>query len=270
MKTSWVIDLDGVMWLGGSPIAGAAEAVNLLLEDGCSVVFVTNMSRLTIVQQQEKLVSCGVRGPVTLVTSAVAAASLLEAGSRALVCGGEGIAEAVAARDAEAVSAFSAECEDELEAFDAVLVGMDSRFDYFACGRAMRAVRAGARLIGTNHDPTFPTPDRLEAGGGALLAAVAAAAETNPEMAGKPHNPMRDCVIERFLEEGDTPGDLAGGGIVVGDRPDSDGLFAKVLGLPFALVMSGVTGAADLPVSPEPAYVESDLASLVGLLKSGC
>ena len=280
-KTNWVIDLDGVMWLGDTPIDGSAAAVDRLLESGRNVLFVTNMSRLTLRDQTAKLARCGLSQPVRVITSAVAAASLLETGGRVLVCGGDGIVEAVTARGAEAVSVFSPECEDAGEPYDAVVVGMDSRFDYAACGRAMRAVRAGARLIGTNHDPTFPTPGGLEAGGGAVLAAVAAAAETEAVMAGKPHAPMRDCVIAELSGASGSSGasgasgssgasgaaDLAAedalrNGILVGDRPDSDGLFAKALGLPFALVLSGVTPEGDTSAS-EAAFESPDLASLV-------
>ena len=271
-KTNWVIDLDGVMWLGDTPIDGSAAAVDRLLESGRNVLFVTNMSRLTLRDQTAKLARCGLRQPVRVLTSAVAAASLVEAGGRVLVCGGEGIAEAVSARGAEAVSVFSPECEESGETYDAVVVGMDSRFDYAACGRAMRAVRAGALLIGTNHDPTFPTPGGLEAGGGAVLAAVAAAAETEAVMAGKPHAPMRDCVIAELSgvsDASDASGvsgsdaeSLLRDGIMVGDRPDSDGLFAEALGLPFALVHSGVTPAGDTSASAL-AFESPDLASLV-------
>lgn len=262
MKTNWIIDLDGVMWLGDDPVEGSAQAVNQLLEHNCRVVFVTNMSRLPPQEQAAKLADCGVREPVRIVTSAVAAASLLRAGSRVLVCGGVGITEAVEARGGLAVSAF---CEASPEPYDAVVVGMDSRFDYRACGRAMRAVRSGALLIGTNHDPTYPTPNGLEAGGGALLAAVAAAAETEPIMAGKPHTPMRDCVLkELFPREGNGEAKKpAPDGLVVGDRPDSDGLFAKALGMPFALVLSGVTKPDELPTTPPAEFVEANLSDLV-------
>ena len=265
MKTDWIIDLDGVMWLGDDPVEGSAEAVNQLLEHSCRVVFVTNMSRLPPQEQAERLAACGVREPVKIVTSAVAAASLLRAGSRVLVCGGVGITAAVEARGGLAVSAFSPDCEASPEPYDAVVVGMDSRFDYRACGRAMRAVRSGALLVGTNHDPTYPTPNGLEAGGGALLAAVAAAAETEPIMAGKPHAPMKDCVLaELFSREGSGEGETSDlDGLVVGDRPDSDGLFAKALGMPFALVLSGVTKPDDLPATPPPEFVEANLSDLV-------
>jgi ribonucleotide monophosphatase NagD (HAD superfamily) len=51
-------------------------------------------------------------------------------------------------------------------------------------------------------------------------------------------------------------------GVMVGDRPDTDGRFARTLGWRFALVLSGVT--TSLPVEPEPDLVAVDLATLVG------
>jgi ribonucleotide monophosphatase NagD (HAD superfamily) len=52
-------------------------------------------------------------------------------------------------------------------------------------------------------------------------------------------------------------------GIVVGDRPSTDGLMAQRLDLPFALVFTGVTKEDDLPVDPEPAKTAPDLPTLV-------
>ena len=252
-----VIDLDGVMWVGNDAIDGAAEGANRLAAAGCNVVFVTNMSRLTVGEQQEKLARCGVRPPMEVVTSAVAAASLLAPAERVLVCGGEGIVEAVQEAGGDAVRNSAGGIAAAEPAVDAVVVGMDPSFDYAACGRAMRAVRAGARLIGTNHDPTYPTPAGLEAGGGAILAAVAAAAETEPIMAGKPHGAIVSCVRARLG---------SGAGVVIGDRPDSDGLLAEALGFEFVLVLTGVTTPEDLPVQPPPALVADDLAAAVDAL----
>ncbi len=287
---NFVVDLDGVMWVGDRAVPGAAEGVNRLAAAGRNVVFVTNMSRLTVAQQQERLAACGVAPPMEVVTSAVAAGSLLAPGERVMVCGGEGIVEAVRGCGAIVVRSAAAGAGDGERAggavagggtddggaddaraagggagsgvtggvregaVDAVVVGMDPTFDYAACGRAMRAVRAGARLIGTNHDPTYPTPDGLEAGGGAILAAVATAAETEPVLAGKPNEAIVSCVRARLG---------AGAGMVIGDRPDSDGLLATALGYDFALVLSGVTSEDDLPVHPAPALVATDLAGVV-------
>ena len=137
---------------------------------------------------------------------------------------------------------------------DAVVVGWDRGFDFSRLARAADAVRAGARLVGTNEDATFPTPDGLLPGAGALLAAVAYASGATPEVAGKPHAPMRRLVRERV-------GSVT---TVVGDRPSTDGALARALGARFALVLSGVTGERELDgLEPAPDAVAPDLEALV-------
>jgi ribonucleotide monophosphatase NagD (HAD superfamily) len=54
--------------------------------------------------------------------------------------------------------------------------------------------------------------------------------------------------------------------VVVGDRPETDGAFARRLGATYALVLSGVTTPADLPVDPAPDVVADDLHAVVDRL----
>src|SRR5262249_35646187 len=53
-------------------------------------------------------------------------------------------------------------------------------------------------------------------------------------------------------------------GVVVGDRPSTDGALADAIGWPFALVLSGVAGRAGEEGVPDPAppFVAADLAHL--------
>ena len=242
---TWAVDLDGVLWRGDDPIPGSAEAVARLRDAGHRVVFLTNNSNKPVEAYLAKLAGVGVPADAEdVVTSAQAAASLLEPGTTALVCGGPGVEEALAERGVEPVSEGRA---------DAVVVGWHSEFDYERLTVAAAAVAAGARLIGTNDDATYPTPEGEIPGGGALLAAVAYAASAEPEVAGKPHDAMVALVKERV-----GPVDM-----MVGDRPSTDGMLAKNLGARFALVLSGVTEADDLPVDPEPDIVADDLAAVV-------
>jgi ribonucleotide monophosphatase NagD (HAD superfamily) len=85
------------------------------------------------------------------------------------------------------------------------------------------------------------------------LAAVATAAETAPEVAGKPHPPTALAIAARA-------DDLR---VMVGDRPATDGALAGQLEIPFALVLSGVTAADAVPTDPAPDAVAADLATLV-------
>ena len=245
---AWILDLDGVVWLGDEPIPGSAEAVTRLREAGERVLFVSNNSSSRVGDYLAKLAGVGVPADEQgLVTSAQAAATLVEPGQTALVCAGPGVEEALVARGVRPVRAGDA---------DAVVVGWHRDFDYEGLTAAATAVMHGARLIGTNDDPTYPTSDGPIPGGGAILAAVATAAGVQPAVAGKPYAPMVELVRARLGAQLD-------GSVMVGDRPSTDGLMAKALDVEFALVLSGVTSQADLPVEPAPGRVVSDLAALV-------
>ena len=94
--------------------------------------------------------------------------------------------------------------------------------------------------MATNLDPTYPTPDGLEPGNGALVAAIATAGKVEPTVAGKPYAPVAE-LVHRTL--GTVAGDPANRSrhVVVGDLAATDGALARRLGFEFALVLSGVT-----------------------------
>ena len=239
---AWALDLDGVIWLGDQPVAGSADAVARLRAAGEAVVFVTNNSSEPVGFVEAKLARHGIPAAGDVLTSAMAAAALVDPGEVALVCAGPGVDEALAARGVRTVREGKA---------DVVVVGFHRDFDYGRMVAASAAVRGGARLLATNDDATYPTPDGLIPGGGAILAAVSTASGVVPEVAGKPNPPMADLLRAR----------VGGDGVMVGDRPDTDGRFAVALGYRFGLVLSGVTTA--LPVVPTPDLVADDLAELV-------
>src|SRR5918995_2368099 len=101
---TWVLDLDGVVWLAERPIDGAAGAVARLRQAGERVLFATNNSWARLGDQESKLERMGIPAAGDVVTSAMAAARLVEPGERVLVCGGPGVVEAVASRGAEPVA----------------------------------------------------------------------------------------------------------------------------------------------------------------------
>lgn len=248
-------DLDGVVWLAHQPIPGAVEAIARMRAAGVRVLFVTNNSSAEVATQETALASIGVPAAGDVVTSAMAAADLVEPGERVLVVGGPGVGEAVTARRAIAV-ANDAEPDGVV---DAVVVGFHREFDYDRLRRAATAVMSGARLIGTNDDATYPTPEGPIPGGGALLAAVAAATGIEPVIAGKPHAPMAATVLGWLGQPGPT------GLVMVGDRDSTDGRFARTLGCPFALVRSGVTPPG-VALVPPPDLDEPGLGAVVDRL----
>ncbi len=244
----WILDLDGVVWLADTVISGVPGAIGRLRAAGHQLLFLTNNSSRRVGDLVEKFGGMGIEVDAQeIVTSAQAAATMMAPGSTALVCAGAGVREALELRGVATVGSGPA---------DAVVVGFHKEFDYDRLNAAYQAIRGGARLIGTNDDTTYPTPDGPIPGGGALLAAVAAAAGMEPEVAGKPYQPMADAVRARI-------GAAADHGLVVGDRPDTDGLMARRLGLPFGLVFTGVTHPDDRPFDPPPDFTAPDLATLV-------
>ena len=247
---NWVLDLDGVVWLGDTLIPGAAKAVTQLQERGDIVVFVTNNSYLPVGDVEAKLSRHEISAVGGVISSSMAAAELVERGERVLVCGGPGVVDALEGRGAMPIAN-----DDDLDApVDAVMVGFHRDFDYERMRRAADAARNGARLIATNDDATYPTAAGPIPGAGSILAGIQRASGANAVIAGKPYVPMADLLRRRLGESG----------TVVGDRPDTDGRLARVLGYRFALVLTGVTARADLAtVEPRPDTVAPDLASLV-------
>ena len=240
----WIVDLDGVVRLGDRPIPGAAEAVAELRAAGHTVVFATNNAYRRVADQEASLEAMGIPAAGAVVGAAEAGARLLEPGERVLVVGGPGLREEVARRGCELVD--DGPC-------DAVISGLDRELRYESLRRATLAIRGGARWVLTNPDLTFPTPHGLEPGAGSIGAAIAAASGVEPEIGGKPEGAMVGLLRERLGDDG----------VVVGDRLDTDGRFATALGYHFALVLPGVTTAADLPEEPAPWAGAEDLLTLV-------
>jgi len=243
--SGWALDLDGVIWRGTETVPGAPQAVAALRAAGIPLAFVTNSAMRTPAQVAAKLAHHGIPDAESeVITAAMAAATMVEAGERVVAVGSEGLHTALVEAGAELVVD---------EPADVVVVGITMSFDYGDMIRAMRAVRGGARLIATNTDATFPSHDGLLPGNGAIVGAIAIAAGVEPVVAGKPHEPIA-ALVRRQL--GDS-------GLMVGDRPDTDGRFAESVGYDFGLVFSGVTKPADLPVEPTPIATADDLLALV-------
>ncbi len=252
----WLLDLDGVVWRADEPIAGSARAVEALRRSGRRVACFTNNSYPLLAAHVDKLASFGVEmAPEDVLTSAQAAARCVEPGERALVLGGPGIVEALQARKVDALVV-----SDEQHATgpgrpeaDVVVVGIDPDLTYRRLAVAASVLRAGARFVATNDDATFPMPDGLVPGAGALVAALSVASGREPLIAGKPHRLAVELALRR----------LAAVTTVVGDRASTDGLLAKRLGARFALVWSGVTPKDHERLEVEPDLEAEDLVTLV-------
>ena len=254
-------DLDGVVWLSHEPIPGSVVAVAQLRAAGHRVLFVTNNSSARVELQEAALDAIGIPAVGDVLTSANAAALLVEPGERVLVCGGEGVVQSMIGRGALVIGSGGSgiDAHDVDHRVDVVVVGFHRTFDYEEMLRASRAVRNGARLIGTNDDATYPTPEGPIPGGGAILASIVTASGVVPIVAGKPHQPMAELVRTAIGES------AASNAVMVGDRPETDGLMATRLGCRYAHVESGITPPGRTVV-PTPWMTAANLAGVAAVL----
>ena len=248
-------DLDGVVWLAHQPIPGSVGAIASLREAGIRVVFVTNNSFSTYDEQVAALISIGVPAEGDIVTSAMSAATAIKSGWRVLLCGSRGLIEEIGRVTDDVVVAYN----EPMAAgdFDAVVVGFHREFNYQVLTDALTAVRGGAVLIGSNDDPTYPTPNGPIPGGGSILAAIEKASGVTPTVTGKPYEPM--ALLVRDMCGDVLPEEM----VMIGDRSDTDGGFARTMGARFAMVLSGVMPTAD---GSEADIVAPDLAGVVEIL----
>jgi glycerol-1-phosphatase len=120
---------------------------------------------------------------------------------------------------------------------------------------AALAVRRGADFVATGRDPTYPQPDGLWPGTGAIVAAVEYATGRTAEIVGKPQPQLLKTALDR-LGDGRT--------LVVGDRVDTDLGAAAAAGLDAALVLTGEATRSDVDgFEPKPIAVADTLAALL-------
>lgn len=233
---------------------GVAEAIRSLRASGVKVVFATNNATKTIGQYVERLHRFGVEvAPGELVTSAIVTAEEIArrgwSGRRVFLVGGEGIRSALRSIGMDLVEG------DGGRTAEVVVVSGTPDFTYEAMKIAAFAVRSGAQLLATNDDPTFPAPDGLWPGAGAVLAGIETASGRRAEVMGKPHRPMMDAVGRRLADRHRIA--------VVGDQPGTDLEGARLMGWATVLVLSGVTDeSAARGLEPAPDLV---VPTLVGL-----
>ena len=235
-----LLDLDGVVYVGPHAVPGAPEALDDARRRGLKIAYVTNNASRPPETVAAHLTELGVPArPDEVVTSAQAAAAILAQrlppGSRVLVVGGEGLYRALTEAGLEPVGS---KAEHPL----AVTQGFGPDVGWRLLAEGTRAVRAGLPWIATNRDLTVPTPHGPAPGNGTLVAAVAAAAEAEPEVAGKPRPPLFHEAAHRY---GSTKP------LVVGDRLDTDLEGARAAGMDGLLVLTGVT-TATVALTAEP------------------
>lgn len=246
-----LLDLDGTVFCGHEPTEGAVDSLDAI---SSRKLFVTNNASRSADEVAEHLRELGFTADSDdIVTSAQSAAHLLAAqlpsGAKVLIVGTDALADEITAVGLQPVSTF----DDEPVA---VVQGLSKTIGWPELAEAALAIRAGALWVAANVDVTLPTERGLLPGNGSLVAALRAATDEQPQVAGKPGPQLMKDAVARG--EFTAP-------LVVGDRLDTDIEGANAAELPSLMVLTGVNSARDAVFADpaqRPTYIGHDLRSL--------
>jgi glycerol 3-phosphatase-2 len=250
-----MLDLDGVVYVGAAAVPGAPEHLAKVRATGMRCAFITNnasRSPRTVAEHLRELEVAAAEADV--VTSAQAAARLLAerlpSGAAVAVLGAPALVDEVRAAGLEPVSIDSSDAR-------AVVSGYGPDVLWREVMRAAVRIRDGLWWVASNADGSIPTSYGVAPGHGVLVETVSRFAGVTPVVAGKPERPLLDETVRRV--GGERP-------LMVGDRLDTDIAGAFNAGVDSLLVLTGVTGLAELvrarPME-RPTYLAGDLGGLL-------
>lgn len=278
----FVFDCDGVIWKGDSLIEGVKATLEYLRKLGKILVFVTNNSTRSRKQYAAKFRKLGLDwvSEENIFASSFAAAAYLKSidfKKKVYVVGEDGILEELDAAgighvggpgdagkviDLSTNQGQSAKIVPDTEV-GAVVVGFDRHLNYHKLQYATKCLREipGCHFVATNHDAvTHLTADDEWAGGGSMVAAIAASSQRDPILVGKPSQFMTKFLAKQY---GVSPARMC----MIGDRLDTDILFGQSGGMRTLLVLSGVTVEATLRDKANHVFPDHYASSLAALGK---
>ena len=256
--STFLFDMDGVLYVGNTPIEGAAKTVAYLGKKGKKIIFMTNNSASTRREYVQKLAKIGIaaRESDILTSGYVTMLYLRERAPRApiYVVGELGLKK-------ELINGgFKVLTDGHAEEADFVVVGLDRSMSYKKLTAGVRALLAGAELIATNTDATYPTEGGLSPGAAAVVGALSASSGKQPKVViGKPSPFMIKLALGIV---GSRPSEAA----IVGDKLATDIMAGKRFGLKTILVLSGVTSKDDIKKIKEEKMPDLVVPSIKSLM----
>ena len=248
-------DLDGVVYEGTRAIDTAPETILELQKQGLPIGYVTNNSSRKPEAIAEQLAGFGVHTkPDDIIGSGKVGvellATLVPAGSKILVVGGDGLRARVVEGGFELV-------ESSYDKPAAVIQGFAPDVAWKHLAEAAFSIQNGAKWVATNSDWTLPQEKGMAPGNGTLVSAVHTAVGQLPLVAGKPEPAIFEAAVRHFGSE--TP-------LFIGDRIDTDITGANRAGIDSVLVLTGVSTRKEvLGIKPEgrPTYIIGSMSELL-------
>jgi HAD superfamily hydrolase (TIGR01458 family) len=248
-----LLDVDGVLHVGWTPIPGAADALDALDRAGIPYRLLTNTTTVSRASLAERLRESGL--PVAddhLITAPVATAAYLGRrwpGARCYL-----LAKGDVVDDFRAAGIALVPLDEEPAAEVVVIGGAEEELTYARLNHAYRLLLGGARLVAMHRNRAWRTATGMQLDSGPFVRALEEAAGVRATTIGKPAT----AFFRQGLRELDLP---AGAVAMVGDDAANDLLPARRLGLRTVLVRTGK------PVGPtEEAAADLTLDSIAELL----
>ncbi len=268
-----ILDMDGVLWRGPQPLGDLGRLFAEVERLGLRYVFVTNNATRSVAQYAARLRGLGVPADEKHILNAAQAAvhllqEALPQGAAVYVVGEAALQATLAAAGFRIANKGAGEEASEearaekgrLPDAQAVVVALSRACTYDQLRTATLLVRRGALFVGTNPDRTFPAPEGLVPGAGALIAALEAATDQPARIAGKPQPLLFRLALQRL---GARPEET----LVVGDRLETDIAGGQAAGCRTALVLSGVTSMEQaMAWEPAPDLIAMDFAAVLRFL----
>lgn len=255
----YIIDLDGVLYIGNQPISGVKETINTLLQKGKKLKYLTNDPRESSSNYAQKLSDMGI--PVCskdIITSSMAIARHIEnehadlRGEKAYVIGSNALKEEISLTGLVLVD------KEDAKKADFVIVGGHPDFHYEEIKLSTIAIRNGAYFYATNRDAVVPSPEGHIPATGALLASIETASGKKAKVAGKPEIIMFEVALKN------SDNNIKKGAVIIGDGLETDILGGKKAGISTILVLSGSTDIEDLnKINIEPDYILNNINELL-------
>lgn len=246
-------DLDGTLYLQGTPLPGAVALLNSLRAQGIPIVFMTNNSSVSKDTYMQKLVPLGgLPEPHEVLTSNdVMLGKLKEAGfSRPYLLATEEVR-------AEYASHGFPHSEDNP---DSVVMTFDMELTFHKIAQASKYIAAGLPYVATHPDVTCPIQDGFLPDAGSFIEMFYAATGRRPEIYGKPAPATIRAITDRLRV---APEHIA----FVGDRLTTDIQMGNDAGFVSVLTFTGVTTQADLAQSDvQPALTVNGMEQFAALL----
>ncbi len=223
--TGLILDMDGVLYRGGTAVPGAPQAFAALRAAGIEIVALTNNARASAEDYSAKLARLGIHlAAERIVTAGQATARYLAAQSTApsvFIAGSAALRHELLLQGAV-----------ESDEPEYVVAGIDLDMPLSTLAAAVGHLHRGAKLIATNPDPMLPGGRGMEPEAGAVVAFLQAASGQTAYIVGKPN---REIFALALAQLGIPPAEVA----VIGDTAETDIAGATAAGLRSIQVASG-------------------------------